>query len=239
MLGLFDYTYITYNNKCIDLILWNKSGVDITTTKSPQQKLLADWLVMNDKLTIHNQALCQKPPMKAPGASNSDPRGLFHQQPASAPKINSHKVQSQKSPLRWEPQAEIPRACPKHAFGHTYKFPAWKPHKKYELRTTQTSRGHYKALVLQALVKHLLVSRGAVHSLSTHQPGECCLVACSSTKPHSPRGHVNHAWMQQSVPIRSSCYRFAEVISKHNLLKSIQSDVIILRSNITVLYSQL
>ena len=125
MLGLFDYAYITYNNKCIDLILWNKSGVDITTTKSPQQKLSADRLVMNDQLTIHNQVLCQKPPKKAPGASNAVPRGLFHQHPASSPKINSQKYQ--KSPLRWEPQAEIPRACPKHAFGHTYKVPAWNP----------------------------------------------------------------------------------------------------------------
>ena len=39
-------------------MLWNKSGVDITTTKSPQQKLPTDWLVMNDQLTIHDQALC-------------------------------------------------------------------------------------------------------------------------------------------------------------------------------------
>ena len=62
------HTYITYNNKCIDLILWNKSGVEITTTKIPQQKLPTDWLVMNDQLTIHNQVFCQKPPKKAPGA---------------------------------------------------------------------------------------------------------------------------------------------------------------------------
>ena len=63
------YTYITYNNICIDLTLCNKSGVDITTTKSPQQKFPADWLTMKDQLTIHNQALCQKPPKKAPDAS--------------------------------------------------------------------------------------------------------------------------------------------------------------------------
>ena len=45
---------------------------------SPQQKLPPDWLVMNDQLTIHDQALCQKPPKKASGASNGHPRGLFH-----------------------------------------------------------------------------------------------------------------------------------------------------------------
>ena len=142
---------------------------------------------MNDQLTIHNQALCWKPPKKDPGAGNVDPRGLFHQHPASSPNIYSQEIQGRKSPLRWEPQAEIPRACPKHVFGHTYKVPAWNPHKKYDFRTTQTSRGHY-----ESLVKHPLVSRGAVHSLSPHQPGECCLVACSSTKPHPPRGHGNH-----------------------------------------------
>ena len=35
----------------------------------------------------------------------------------------------------------------KHVFGHTYKEPAWNPHKKYDFRTTQTSRGHYESLV--------------------------------------------------------------------------------------------
>ena len=38
MMGLFDCTHIYNNDKCIDLILWNKSGVSITTTKKPQQK---------------------------------------------------------------------------------------------------------------------------------------------------------------------------------------------------------
>ena len=47
---------------------------------------------MNDQLTIHNQALCQKPPKKAPSAGDVDPRGLFHQQPASSPKIYSQKI---------------------------------------------------------------------------------------------------------------------------------------------------
>ena len=37
-----------------------------------------------------------------------------------------------------------------------------------------------------------LVSSGAVHSLSPHQPGERYLVAFSSTKPHSPTGHGNN-----------------------------------------------
>ena len=55
------------------------------------------------------------------------PRGLFHQHPASSPKIYSQKIQGRKSPLRWEHQAEILHACPKHVFGHTYKVPAWNP----------------------------------------------------------------------------------------------------------------
>ena len=38
MLGLFDSTHITYNDECINLILWNKSLVSITTTEKPQQK---------------------------------------------------------------------------------------------------------------------------------------------------------------------------------------------------------
>ena len=63
--------------------------------------------------------------------------GLFHQHPASSPKIYSQKIQGWKSPSRWEPQAEIPRACPKDVFGHTYKVPAWNPHKKYDFRTTR------------------------------------------------------------------------------------------------------
>ena len=67
------------------LILWNKSGVDITTTKSLQQKLPVDWLVMTDQLTNHYQALCQEPPRKTPGASNVDPGGLFHQHLTSSP----------------------------------------------------------------------------------------------------------------------------------------------------------
>ena len=114
------------------------------------------------------------------------PRGLFHQHPASSPKIYSQKIQGRKSPLRWEPQAEILHACPKHVFGHTYKVPAWNPHKRYDFRTTQTSRGHY-----ESLVKHpWLVGVQCTHC-PPHQPGECCLVACSSTKPHSPRGHGN------------------------------------------------
>ena len=58
MLGLFDSTHITYNDECIDLILWNKSLVSITTNK----KLPADWLVTTEQLTSHNQALCQSPP---------------------------------------------------------------------------------------------------------------------------------------------------------------------------------
>ena len=128
-----------------------------------------------------------KASQEGPWYQQCRPQGAVSPTPASSPKINSQNIQSQKSPLRWESHAEIPRACPKHAFGRTYKVPAWNPQKEYDLRTTQTSRGHFKAIV-----KDPLVSRDAVHSLSPHPPGECCLVACSSTKSHSPRGHGNH-----------------------------------------------
>ena len=53
-------------------------------------------------------------------------------------------------------------------------------------KLTQTSRGHY-----ESLVKHpWLVGVQCIHC-PPRQPGECCLVACSSTKPQSPRGHGN------------------------------------------------
>ena len=151
---------------------------------------------MNDQLTIHNKALRQKSPKKAAGASNADSRGLFHQHPAGSPKINSQKIQGRKSLLRWEPQAEIPCAWPKHAFGHTHKVPAWNPHTKYDLRTTQTSRGHY-----EAIVKHPLISRGC-SVLTVTTPARWVLPGGMQQHQASLSQRAWQPWMQQSVPIR-------------------------------------
>ena len=144
----------------------------------------------------------QKPPTKASrrlaghkwptdhpqgSASNVDPRGLFHQHPASSPKINSQKytkpevtptVRTSSLNLACVPKARL--------WAHIQSFSSKPSHEVWPPHYTNIKR------TLRSASETPLVSRGAVCSLSPHQPGECHLVACSSTKPHSPTGHGNN-----------------------------------------------
>ena len=131
----------------------------------------------------------------------STPRGLFHQHPVSSKKINTWNTRPEiTSTVRTS--SRNPRVCPKHAFGHTYKVPAWNPHKKYDLRTTQTSRGHYEALVKHPLVRGVATPAGWMlpggmqqhqASLSQTGPPKCCYfvvvggLACLA----DPRGYAS------------------------------------------------
>ena len=47
---------------------------------------------MNDQMTIHNQALCQKPPKKHPGAGNADLRGAVSPTPHELSKNKPTKL---------------------------------------------------------------------------------------------------------------------------------------------------
>ena len=143
------------------------------------------WMTNWPSMTRHSaKSLPRRPLVLA-----MSPRGLFHQHPASSPKY-THKKYKAGNHLYGEslkPKSRV-RAQIMSLGTHT-KF-------QHETLTrdmtsalhklTQTSRGHY-----ESLVKHpWLVGVQCTHC-SPSQPGECCLVACSSTKPHSPRGHGN------------------------------------------------
>ena len=115
------------------------------------------------------------------------PVGLFHQHPTSSPKINSQKYKAGN-----------------HLYGENLK-------PKSRVRARSIPLGTHTKFQLETLTRCMT---SALHKLQEditkrwwntpwlvgvqcthcppHQPGECCLVACSSTKPHSPRGHGNH-----------------------------------------------